>query len=90
MLHKDVNEILAWLFIHGSTHRNSSVFYSVHNSSWRSKVARKIELNAKYIITFWSPNDQQPLMTIGQQIFPRQLDYFKEALDYCMNKKHGY
>ena len=70
MLHKGVNEIVAGLFIHGSTHRNLSVFYLVHNLFWKSKVAREIRLNAKYIVAFRSPNDQQPLLRIGQQIFP--------------------
>lgn len=90
MLQKGVNELVATLFIHGTSHRNLSGFYLVHNLFWKSNVAREIRLNAKYISAFWSPSDHQPLLRLGQQIFPRHLHHFEDALSYCMSRPHGY
>ena len=90
MLHKGVNELVAALFIHGSSHRNLSIFYLIHNIFWKSKVAREIRLNAKYLIVFRGASDSEPLQRLGRQLFPRRVKYFEEATDYCMGKDNGY
>ena len=90
MLHKGVNELVAALFIHGSRHRNLSIFYLIHNIFWKSKVSREIRLNAKYLVVFRGASDSEPLQRLGRQLFPRHVKYFEEATDYCMSRENGY
>lgn len=90
MLHQGVNELVAALFIHGSSHRSLSIFYLIHNIFWKSKLSREIRLNAKYLIVFRGASDSEPLQRLGRQLFPRHVKYFQEATDYCMSNDNGY
>lgn len=86
----EIDKIVADFFIHASAHRNTSCFYLVHNLYWKSPLARAIRLNTKYLIAFRSASDKEALLRIGRQIFPRQMDYYNEALEYALAKPHSY
>ena len=82
---------VADMFTVGSHHRNFSLIYLCHNIFGRGTFSRLINLNSHYIILFRNNRDRQQVVTLGRQIFGKDLyPYFIDAYNKATSQPHGY
>ena len=58
------------LFSVGSSHRNLSIIFIVHNLFDKRNEMRTISLNSHYVIVFKYPRDNQQIATLSRQMYP--------------------
>lgn len=90
MAEKSSDTSLANLFTRGSHDMNMTVIFIVQNFFSKGNQMRTISLNAKYIILLKNPRDKSQVYSLGRQLFPNQINYFREAYEDATKRKHGY
>jgi hypothetical protein len=76
------------IFTKRSHHQNIGVIFITQNLFDRNiRVARN---NAQYMILTRSLNSMQSIRNVGQQLFPRRLDYFLSAYSDATKDPYGY
>lgn len=71
------NEFLDVLFTRGSHNWNTSVIFVTQSIFGRD--IRTARANAHYLVQMRNPSAQLQIRTIGQQLFPKRLNYFMES-----------
>ena len=84
------DERMTRLFSVGSSHKNLSIIFIVHNLFHYGREMRSISLNSHYIILFKNPRDNQQVRTLGSQMYPGRSRFFIEAFQDVTAKPHGY
>ena len=84
------DERMTRLFSVGSSHKNLSIIFIVHNLFHHGKEMRNISLNTHYIILFKNPRDSQQVSTLARQMYPGQSRFLIEAYQDATSKPHGY
>ena len=84
------DERMTRLFSDGSSHKNLSVIFIVHNLFHQGKEMRNISLNTHYIILFKNPRDSQQISTLARQMYPGNSHFLIEAYQDATKKAHGY
>lgn len=84
------NREVTALFTKKSHHNNVSVIFIIQNFFHQGKEMRTISLNAHYIILLKNARDKSQIARLGEQIFPGQARFFKEAYDDAVSKPFGY
>ena len=84
------DERMTRLFSVGSSHKNLSVIFIVHNLFHQGKEMRNISLNTHYIILFKNPRDSQQISTLARQMYPGNSHFLIEAYQDATKKPHGY
>ena len=84
------DERMTRLFSVGSSHKNLSVIFIVHNLFHQGKEMRNISLNTHYIILFKNPRDSQQISTLARQMYPGNSQFLIEAYQDATKKAHGY
>ena len=84
------DEHMTRLFSVGSSHKNISVIFIVHNLFHQGKEMRNISLNTHYIILFENPRDVQQISTLARQMYPGNSQFLIEAYQDATKKPHGY
>ena len=64
------DERMTRLFSVGSSHKNLSIIFIIHNLFHQGKEMRNISLNTHYIILFKNPRDSQQIATLARQMYP--------------------
>lgn len=78
------------LFSVGSSHRNLSIIFIVHNLFDKGKEMRTISLNTHYLIVFKNPRDNQQIATLARQMYPRKSQFVIEAFQDATKHPYGY
>ena len=78
------------LFSVGSSHRNLSIIFIVHNLFDKGKEMRTISLNTHYLIVFKNPRDNQQIATLARQMYPHQSHFMIEAFQDATKEPYGY
>lgn len=78
------------LFSVGSSHRNLSIIFIVHNLFDKGKEMRTISLNTHYLIVFKNPRDNQQIATLARQMYPHQSQFMIEAFQDATKHPYGY
>lgn len=78
------------LFTRGSHHCNISICQIVQNLFTKNKEQRTINLNSHYLIVFKNPRDAGQIMHLGQQMYPGQNKFVREAFKDATSEPHGY
>ena len=81
--------LLKW-FTKKSHHLNISIIFIVQILFFGGKFMRNISLNSQYIILLKNARDKRQIISLGSQIYPRNLSYFLDAYDKATNKPFGY
>ena len=76
------------LFTEGSHHRNLSVI-AINQNLYYSKDPTQ-RRNCHYIALFNNPVDQQPVLTLARQMYPRRSQMFMDAYEKAVAKPYGY
>ena len=76
------------LFTEGSHHRNLSVI-AINQNLYNSKDPTQ-RRNCHYIALFNNPVDQQPVLTLARQMYPRRSQRFMDAYERAVAKPYGY
>ena len=84
------DERMTRLFSVGSSHKNLSIIFIVHNLFHQGKEMRNISLNTHYIILFKNPRDSQQISTLARQMYPGKSLYLIEAYQDATKNPHGY
>ena len=84
------DERMTRLFSVGSSHKNLSVIFIVHNLFHQGKEMRNISLNTHYIILFKNPRDSQQISTLARQMYPGNSHFLIEAYQDATKKAHEY
>ena len=84
------DERMTRLFSVGSSHKNLSVIFIVHDLFHQGKKMRNISLNTHYIILFKNPRDSQQISTLARQMYPGNSHFLIEAYQDATKKAHGY
>src|SRR5574343_600643 len=85
------NDNIYDVFTVDSHHKSISVFFMTQNIFPREKNARTISLNCNYIIILNNPRDREQVFHLAKQMFPKQMNYFKECYqDAVESKTFGY
>ncbi|GBM90950.1 hypothetical protein AVEN_226667-1 [Araneus ventricosus] len=84
------NDKLTKLFTKGSHHRNLSIIFIVQNIFHKGKEMRNISLNAHYMFVFKNPRDQSQVMHLGRQLYPNNVNFFREVYEDATSKAHSY
>ena len=84
------DERMTRLFSVGSSHKNLSIIFIVHNLFHHGKEMRNISLNTHYIILFKNPRDSQQVSTLARQMYSGKSQFLIEAYQDATNKPHGY
>ena len=84
------DERMTRLFSVGSSHKNLSVIFIVHNLFYQGKEMCNISLNAHYIPLFKIPRDSQQISSLARQMYPRKSQFLIEAYQDATKKPHGY
>lgn len=84
------DERMTRLFSVGSSHKNLSIVFIVHNLFHQGKEMRNISLNTHYIILFKNPRDSQQISTLARQMYPGKSHFLIEAYQDATKKPHGY
>ena len=82
------DERMTRLFSVGSSHKNLSVIFIVHNLFHQGKEMRNISLNTHYIILFKTPRDSQQISTLARQMYPGNSQFLIEAYQDVTKKPH--
>ena len=78
------------LFSEGSSHRNLSIIFIVHNLFDKGKEMRTISLNSHYVIVFKNPRDNLQITTLSRQMYPGKSQFLIEAFQDATKKPFGY
>ena len=78
------------LFSVGSSHRNLSIIFIVHNLFDIGKEMRTISLNTHYLIVFKNPRDNQQITTLARQMYPGRSQFLLEAFQNATKHPFGY
>ena len=78
------------LFTQISHHNNQSVIILSQNLYTKGEIIRDLNLNSHYVIIFKSPRDQRQVMALGNQIKPREINYFMSSYEQATESSHGY
>jgi hypothetical protein len=78
------------LFSVGSSHRNLSIIFIVHNLFDKGKEMRTISLNTHYLIVFKNPRDNQQIATLSRQMYPGKSAFLIEAFQDATKDPYGY
>ena len=78
------------LFSVGSSHRNLSIIFIVHNLFDKGKEMRTISLNTHYLIVFKNPRDNQQIATLARQMYPGRSHFLLEAFQDATKHPFGY
>lgn len=78
------------MFCVSSHHKNISIIFLVQNVFQKGKVMRTLSLNTHYFILFKNYRDQSQVETLGRQIFPRQVSFFRDAYHKATSDRYGY
>ena len=78
------------LFTRGSHHRNLSVIYTVQNLFHQGKGSRSISLNSHYLVLFKNPQDKLQILTLANQVYPGQTDFFLNQYEEAVKRPFGY
>ena len=78
------------LFTRGSHHRNLSVIYIVQNLFHQGKGSRSISLNSHYLVLFKNPRDKLQILTLANQMYPGQTDFFLNQYEEAVKRPFGY
>ena len=84
------DERMTRLFSVGSSHKNLSIIFIVHNLFHQGKEMRNISLNTHYIILFKNPRDSQQIATLARQMYPGKSHFLIEAYQDATKKPYGY
>ena len=84
------DERMTRLFSVGSSHKNLSIIFIIHNLFHQGKEMRNISLNTHYIILFKNPRDSQQIATLARQMYPGKSQFLIEAYQDATKKPHGY
>ena len=76
------------LFTEGSHHRNLSVVAVNQNLYFGKDPTQR--RNCHYLVLFNNPIDQQPIMTLGRQMYPGRWQYFMDRFAEATAKPYGY
>ena len=76
------------LFTEGSNHRNLSVI-AINQNLYYSKDPTQ-RRNCHYIALFNNPVDQQPVVTLARQMYPRRTQMFMDVCEKAIAKSYGY
>lgn len=71
------------LFIHGTHHKNASVFFLSQNIFPKNPFFRTMSLNSHYMFLFRNVRDAQQIQILGRQMYPDKpkflIDAYKQA-----------
>ena len=84
------DERMTRLFSVGSSHKNLSIIFIVHNLFHHGKEMRNISLNTHYIILFKNPRDSQQISTLARQMYPGKSKFLIEAYQDATANAYGY
>ena len=84
------NEQVMNLFLVGSHHRNTSIFFISQNLFPKGKYSREISINSNYLIIFKNPRDQLQFEILARQMNPSKIKFLKEAFIDATDKPFGY
>ena len=84
------DERITRLFSVGSSHKNLSVIFIVHNLFHKGKEMRTISLNTHYMIVFKNPRDNQQITTLARQMYPGKSKFMTEAFQDATKQSYGY
>ncbi|CAC5359072.1 unnamed protein product [Mytilus coruscus] len=76
------------LLTEGSQHRNLSVVVLNQNLYFGKDPTQR--RNCPYLILFNNPIDRQPIMTLGQQMYPSRVDFFIRKFEEATRTPFGY
>ena len=88
--HAGDSKMLSRLFTEGSHHRNLSIIYIVQNLFDKGKSHRTVSLNAQYIVLFKNPRDKSQIVTLGRQMFPRDVAFLSDSFEDATTEPYGY
>jgi len=74
---QETNDMVANLFTKGSHDRNVSVVYLAQNLFPKNEFARKISLNAHYMVLFKNPRDATQFANVASQMYPKTSQFAK-------------
>lgn len=69
-------------------HKNITVFFVTQNLF--DKVTKVARWNSQHIVLMDAPSDQQNIQSLGKQIFPGEMSFFRDALKKATSKPYGY
>lgn len=78
------------LFSVGSSHKNLSIIFIVHNLFDKGKEMRTISLNTHYLIVFKNPRDNQQITVLSRQMYPGKSQFLIEAFQDATKHPFGY
>jgi hypothetical protein len=81
---------IANLFSRGMHHLNVSIMLLVQNVFHQGSTMRDISLNASYVVLFKNPRNNRQILTLSQQIFPKNTKFVSEAFHLATSRPHGY
>ena len=84
------DERMTRLFSVGSSHKNLSIIFIIHNLFHQGREMRNISLNSHYIILFKNPRDNQQIRTLGSQMYPGKSKFLIEAFQDATQEAYGY
>ena len=84
------DERMTKLFSVGSSHKNLSIIFIIHNLFHQGKEMRSISLNSHYIILFKNPRDNQQISTLARQMYPKRSQFLEEAFRDATKDPFGY
>ncbi|GBM23592.1 hypothetical protein AVEN_265993-1 [Araneus ventricosus] len=84
------NDKLTKLFTKGSHHRNLSIIFIVQNIFHKGKEMRDISLNAHCMFVFKNPRDRSQVMHLGRQLYPNNVNFFREVYEDATSKAYSY
>lgn len=78
------------LFTVGSSHRNCSFIYIVHNIFAKGTEMRNLSLNSHYLILFKNPRDSLQIATLARQMYPHRSQFLVEAYKDATKGPYSY
>ncbi len=78
------------LFTQGCHHRRLSIVFITQNLFRQGKHARTISLNTWYLVLFRNYRDASQIDTLGRQMFPGKVEWFREVYRDATKPKYGY
>ena len=89
-LMSETNQLVANVFTKISHHRNISVVYLTQNLFDKNQYARRISLNAHYLVLFKNPRDATQFATLARQMYPNASKFAIEAYKDATSAPYGY
>ena len=86
----DINQVVADIFTKISHQRNISILHLTQNLFDKNKYARKISLNAHYLVLFKNPRDAGQFSILARQLYPSSWKFAIEAYKDATSAPYGY